>query len=213
MRVLWLPIVLVALGLGYLFGAWRNERARPETETTVAPTPSVLLALRDVARLEGAEARIERVIDLREKQSRFAGLIEAEDAILLIASGEVVAGVDLAELGDHAISLDRERSRARIELPQVRVLSQKLDAQRTYVHTRRTDALASRRENLETRARQEAERTLVSAAFETGLLDRAEESVARTVTSLVRSLGFAEVEVVFAPRPTELSPIRNSGLH
>ncbi len=209
MRVLWLPIVLVAVGLGYLVGAWRSERARPDTETTVGPTPSVLLALRDIARLEGAEARIERVIDLREKQSRFAGLIEVEDAILLVASGEVVAGVDLEELKENAISVDRERSRVRVELPPVRVLSQKLDAARTYVHTRRTDALASRRENLETRARQEAERTLVSAALETGLLERAEGSVERTLTSLLRSLGFANVEIVFAPRTNELSPIND----
>lgn len=195
--------MLVTLGIGYLVGVWRTGRGTSDAETIVRPTASVVLALREVARLEGAVAHVERVIDLREKQSRFAGLVVAEDAILLVASGEVIAGIDFSELDEDAVSVDRERSRARIELPQVRILAQRLDGEHTYVHTRTTDALARRQENLETRARQEAERTLVAAAIETGLLDRAEESTRRTVGSLVRSLGFTEVEVVFRPRPSE----------
>jgi hypothetical protein len=63
------------------------------------------------------------------------------------------------------------------------------------VHTRKTGVLARRRENLETRARQEAERTLVEAAREAGIIARAEENATRTVDGLVRSLGYDRVEV------------------
>jgi hypothetical protein len=55
--------------------------------------------------------------------------------------------------------------------------------------------LAERKESLETRARQAAEQTLRAAAEDAGILERAEQSVARTVKSLVRSLGFEEVHV------------------
>jgi hypothetical protein len=63
------------------------------------------------------------------------------------------------------------------------------------VHTRKTGVLARRRENLETRARQEAEKTLVDAAREAGIIARAEENATRTVGDLVRSLGYSEVDV------------------
>jgi hypothetical protein len=75
------------------------------------------------------------------------------------------------------------------------VFSARLDNQRTYVHTRTTDVLARRSQTLETRARQEAERTLQQAALESGLLTRADRNAARTVESLVRSLGYTDVDV------------------
>jgi hypothetical protein len=142
---------------------------------------------------------MERVVDLSEKQSKFFGLIEAEDAILLVAAGDVIAGVDLAELGDGDVVVDSEKSRAKITLPQPKILSSRIDNERTYVHTRRTDTLASRKESLETRARQEAERSIVEAAEQAGIIDRARQNNRRTVEALVRSLGYAEVTVEFRP--------------
>ena len=70
----------------------------------------------------------------------------------------------------------------------------------TYVHTRKTDLLAQRNEALETQARQAAEQTLRAAAEDSGIVERAQESVARTVRSLVRSLGYPEVKVDFRDR-------------
>ena len=63
-----------------------------------------------------------------------------------------------------------------------------------------TDVLARRSQTLETRARQEAERTLEAAALESGLLTRADRNAARTIESLVRSLGYTDVEVQVTPR-------------
>ncbi len=42
----------------------------------VRPTPSVITAVRDLARLETAEVHVEKVVDLTDRQSRFFGLIE-----------------------------------------------------------------------------------------------------------------------------------------
>lgn len=163
--------------------------------TVVHSTPNVVTAVRDLARLEGAAFHMERVIELTERQRRVFGLVEAEDAILLVASGEVVAGVDLSEIGEDDIVVDTEQKSARVTLPPVRILSSRLDNERTRVHSRQTDLLAERRESLETRARREAERTLVAAADEAGIHDRAAKNVRRTVEGLVRSLGYEQVEV------------------
>lgn len=165
------------------------------TVTVVRPTPDVIVAVRDLARLESAQYEVQRVIDLRDRQQRLFGLIEAQDAILLVASGEVTAGVDLTGLQDGDVVVDPEAGTARITLPAPEILSTRLDNDRTYVHTRETDALAKRSETLETRARQEAERTIRDSAIEGGILDRAARNAEQTVRVLVRSLGYDHVQV------------------
>lgn len=179
--------------LGAAAGGPRD--AAPATTEVVRPTVDVVVAVRDLARLETAQYHMERVIDLEERQRRLFGLLETSDAILLVAAGDVRAGVDLGAIEDDDVDADLAAGTARLVLPAPEVLSARLDEGRTYVHTRRTDTLGRRSETLETRARQEAERTIREAAVEAGILDRARDNARRTVTSLVRSLGFGEVTV------------------
>jgi hypothetical protein len=204
-RPYWLFGVMAAmLGAGVLLGfawAWIQRPKLPSlpplssSVTVVRPTSSVLAKIQDMKRLESVAFHMERVIDLTEKQSQLFGLVETEDAILLVAAADVRAGVDLAKLTPGDVQVDIERRRARITLPPGEILSSALDGEKTYVHTRKTGVLARRRENLETRARQEAERTLVEAAKEAGIVARAEENAVRVVGELVRSLGYDDVEV------------------
>jgi len=200
-KVVLVCALLLAAGVaGFFLGKKAPERPAQEV-TEVRKTPVVITALRDVARLEGAVFHVERVVDLHEKQSKLAGLVQAKDAILLVAAGDVTAGVDLAGLVETDVAIQGHGGKVSITLPRAEIFSQRLDSERTYVHSRQTDVLATRRENLETRARQEAERSLAAAAIEGGILSRAEKSVALSVTALVRSLGFAEVEVTFRGEP------------
>ncbi len=170
--------------------------------TVVRPTPDVLVAVRDLARLESASFHMERVIDLSDKQSKMWGLINTEDAILLVAVAEVTAGIDLQKLTAADVTVDPARRTARIELPAPEVLHAALDNDKTYVHSRKTGTLAERHENLESRARKEAERTLIESAQQAGILKRAAENARRTVEALVHSLGYDKVEVSVRP-PTE----------
>lgn len=186
------------LSAGLLIGRCSEDGATPAASATVIKTgPNVVVAVRDLARLEGASFHMERVIDLKEEQSRLRGLVTAEDAILLVAAGDVVAGVDLTQMKEGDVRIDETHKSVDIVLPRATVFSARLDNSRTYVHTRSTDLLAQRKESLETRARQEAERTLEANAVEAGLLPRAEENVARTIETLVRSLGYRDVRVSY----------------
>jgi hypothetical protein len=176
---------------------WLPRWSASSDTTLSRSTPSVLVAVRDLARLESAQYHVERVIELRDRQSRFFGLVTAEDAILLVAVGEVTAGVDLSLLREADVTVDRAGGMARLTLPAPQVLSVRLDNERTWTYSRTTDLLAQRHEDLETRARQEAERTLEQSALEGGILDRAREQAARTIESLVHSLGYAEVTIAW----------------
>jgi hypothetical protein len=159
--------------------------------------PDVISQVRELARLEGVSYHVERVVDLKDEQRKLFGLVSAGDSILLVASGDVVAGVDLGKLQPGDVSDSPDGSAVTIRLPRAEVFSARLDNAHTYVHSRKTDLLAQREESLETRARQAAEQTLRAAAEDAGIVRRAEESVARTVRSLVRSLGFVTVNIDF----------------
>jgi hypothetical protein len=191
----------VGLGLGlFTLKSWSAAPVPlipPMTSsvTVVRPTPDVLVAVRDLARLESASFHMERVIDLSDKQSKMWGLISTEDAILLVAVAEVTAGIDLSKLTATDVVVDPARRTARINLPAPEVLHAALDNEKTYVHSRKTGTLADRHENLESRARKEAERTLVESAQQAGLLNRASDNARRTVEALVHSLGYDKVEV------------------
>jgi len=191
---------MLALAVGIVIG--RAGRASHES-LTVQSTPSVVAAVRDLARLEGAEFRIDRVISLTDKQDRFFGLVNTKDAILLVASGAVVAGVDLSGLTDADVVVDQEHHKVRLRLPPSEIFSTRLDEDHTFVYQRDTDLLAERKETLETQARQEAEKTLTKAALDGHIVDRANASVRKTVETLLRSLGFTEVEVTLREHASE----------
>ena len=194
---------LLGLGVGLLL-----PRAPPKlpslpplssSVTVLRPTPDVVTAVRALSRLESTAFHMERVIDLKDQQSRLFGLVSGEDAILLVAVADVTAGVDLGRLGPADVEVSPDRTRVRIQLPRAEVLQTVLDGEHTYVHTRRTDLLAKRNETLETNARKEAERTLTQAALSAGILDKADDQARRVIRELVTALGFLEVEVVTRP--------------
>jgi len=196
-RALFAVAVILAAALIVVFAIWK-----PFDGGGLRSTPSVVVAVRDLARLESVEYHVERVIDLRDRQSLLFGLVKTQDAILFVAVGQVSAGVDLTELKDGDVVADRSAGTATITLPAARVLSTRLDNERSFVFSRSTDLLAQRHEDLESRARQEAERTLEKSALDTGILERARANAERTVATLVRSLGYTTVTVTSrAPLP------------
>lgn len=199
----WALVVLLVFGTALCWGAIAfvrelSARTQPfQEDVSVRSSGEVLRAVRDLARLETASFHMERVVELTSNQKRLFGLIEAEDTILLVASADIVAGVDLAALGDDDLELDAEAGTARVRLPHAIVLSSHLDEEHTFVHGRRTDLLARRREDLETLARRDAVQTLARSAIEAGILTRAEQSAERVIRSLVESLGYEDVEIEF----------------
>lgn len=192
--------VFVALAIGAV-GArvLAPDPAPPEPELVVRATPSVVLAVSDLARLETARFHMERVIDLRDRQSTLFGLVDAEDALLLVAAADVSAGVDLTRMTDGDVVVDPDRMSATLTLPAPEIFDAHLDEERTYVHSRNTDALAERGAQLESRARREAAQSLRRAALDAGILERARDNARSAITTLVTALGYDEVIIRFEP--------------
>lgn len=189
--------VLVFAAVRYIGSLRQEERERqvsrmqPATDhATVRSTDTVLIAVHELARLETVSFHMERVIDLKQERKRAFGMLKAEDAILLVAAGDVVAGVDLSKLAPGDLMLQPSERRLQLRLPPAEVLSVTLDDERTYVYSRRTSLLTKPAADLETRARQQALGAIREAALVAGILDRATLTARQTLRALLLSLGY-----------------------
>lgn len=212
-RGLGLPLVVlvaaVALGLGWFSGRRGQDASQVVTRIDrdgikhverVVASPSVLTAVRDLARLESVSFHMERVIDLEDRQARMFGMVPTKDTILLVAAGDVLAGIDMAKLRDGDIVVEDVTGppathSVKMRLPPPEILSVTLDSKRTYVHSRKTGWFAKPTTDLEARARAHAEEAIRTGALESGILERARKNGASTLSALVRSLGYEKVEI------------------
>lgn len=200
-RVGWLlPLALLLLagvlaGIALITREWLTPP--PASVVTVRPGAAILIAARDLARLETAQVHVEKVIDLSDRQSRFFGLVEAEDAILLVAAGDATLGVDLAKLGEDDVTMDPVTKTARLRLPAPEVLQVGLDEQGTYVFQRTTSTFARRNEQLESRARREAVEAIKKVAMGPDMMGRAKVQAERQLRALVSHLGAEKVEITW----------------
>ncbi len=169
------------------------------SRTVVRPTGTILMGIRDLARLETNELHLEKVVDLTDKGSRFFGLIGTSDAILLIAAGDVTVGIDLTKLGDGDFAVDPATGAARLTLPPPEVLSVRLDEEHTYVYRRTTSLLAQRNEHLESKARQEAVRAIEDAAKDAAVMEKARKQAERQIRDLLEKFGVTQVTLGWRP--------------
>lgn len=195
-----LPLALLILASAVVVGGllvFRNKPAPPAERIEVRGSPDVIVAMRDLSKLETSSFHVEKVIEITDNQKSVWGLVDSKDALLLVAVGEVVAGVDLEKLEGAAVSSDWPKKSVNVTLPAPEIFFSRLDNAATHVYSRSTDTLAKRNENLEARARLEAENSMREAAIKGGILLRARAQAERTVRATLRSLGFEQITIAF----------------
>lgn len=158
------------------------------TPTIIADPQTVIRQIQSLSRLETASYTIEKVITAESGEGPLGFLFR--DRLLLIAQGQVIAGVDLGRMdaGDITIA----DSTVFVILPASEIFVATLDNDDTYVYDRQT-ALLGQQVDLETLARQEAEQRILDAALEDGILDLAQSNAEMTIRGLLEALGFDEV--------------------
>ena len=187
-----LAVAALVLGLGFCaFGVFLMARGEPETHSK--PSNTLLLATRDMSRLETTQLHVEKVIDLTDTQSRFYGMVDGTDNVLLVAVGDVTIGVDLGKLQDGDVTMDEKTHAAHFKLPQPEVFSSALDEKATYVYQRQTSIFGKRNEQLESRARQEAQDTIKKQADNADAKERSRKQAEKTLSNLATSLGASSV--------------------
>jgi hypothetical protein len=189
-----IAVVALVLGLGFCaFGVFLMARGEPDSGMHAKPSNTLLVATRDMARLETTQLHVEKVIDLTDTQSSFYGMVDGTDNVLLVAVGDVTIGVDLGKLQDGDVSMDEKTHAAHFKLPQPEVFSSTLDEKATYVYQRQTSFFGKRNEQLESKARQEAQDTIKKQADNADAKERSRKQAEKILHDLATSLGATSV--------------------
>ena len=208
-RLLWIVagVAVVSAGAGIFLSRSCNPTvALPPASSSVVvekPSPTLLVAVRDLARLETNQMHYEKVVDLTDKQSRFFGLVEGQDALLLVASGDVTMGVDLGKVQDTDIQFDVDAGVATMTLPPPEIFSASLDEKNTHVFKHATDTFGTTNPDLETKARQSAVQMITDAAKTPQAADQSKKQAERELRALATALGAKQINFVWktAPKP------------
>lgn len=179
----------------------------------IRPDPvTIIREINNLARLETAEYVSDKIISAETGGSLF-GLFD--DNMLFVARGQVIAGVDLAQMIQADIQAATYQT-VTVRLPAAEVFVATLDNENSYVADR--DIGIGRRiqgidPDLETEVRREAVKAIEEAALEEGILELADENARKVIESLLKGVGFEAVVFVDGdmPPPIQIDPEQPKG--
>ncbi|HEX6254617.1 MAG TPA: DUF4230 domain-containing protein [Euzebyales bacterium] len=173
-----------------------------DRDTVDRTQPAVLLAVRDLAEFHAATGEFQVIVDSEDTVRNLPRQIAGERT-LFVAVGTVDAAVDFSDLGEDAVAVDDARERVTIRLPDAELTEANVDPDRSYVFSRERgllDRLAGLFSDSPTDDQplyRMAEGRLERAATESGLVELANRNTEAMLRSLLTSLGFRDVTVVF----------------
>jgi hypothetical protein len=170
----------------------------PTRTPTPTPTPATLiLRVRALSRLETIRYSMETIIEGGSDPGGFLSFLGiGREKLVLIARGQVMAGVDFSRMEPDDIVVNGQK--VTLYLPPAEILVSKLDNERTGVYEYEKGLFTRRDVQLESELRARAEEELVRRAMEDGILTQAETNAKAYLLLLLHSLGFTEVE--FQPK-------------
>ena len=197
--ILALVIVLVSVALGVgisrfdfmervpLVGPFLFEE-EPAQTTTAPVVVEGIQNLNQLATVRWSES----VIVTRESGGTDFEQLLAGEKVLLVAAGDVEAGVGLASLGQDDVRVSGET--VTIRLPEPEILSVSLDEEKTRVYDRDFGPLNLRPDDdLVEQARAAALDRIEQAARDEDILAQADQNAENGIRAFVTSLGFEEV--------------------
>jgi hypothetical protein len=173
------------VGLLHLMGFMRNGSTRINVDQ-----PTVVRQIQQLQKLETVSYTMDKIIG-GARDNAYLPKFLAGDRILLVVHGEVVAGVNLANIKNSDVSVQGHNISLR--LPPAEVFSTRIDNAKSRVYSRDTGLFSSPDPNLESEVREEAERQLQQSALVDGILKSADQNARNTVTGMLTGLGFTQV--------------------
>jgi hypothetical protein len=202
-RFAWGPLLLgVAIGcvLLSLFshlaiaGLWNQVAGFMTGRSTRIDTsqPAVVEKIRQLSRLETVSYSIDKIVEGNREYPYLPNFLVG-DQLILVAHGEVIAGVDLSQLRASDVSV--HGNAVEVKLPEPQILTTRIDNGQTRVYSRTTGLLVAADPNLESQVRLAAEQQFTQSALADGVLDKARQNARMSVSALLYGLGFGRVRV------------------
>lgn len=185
-------------GLGKLGGVFPSFSINTAPTVTINTSqPAVIDQIRSLSKLETVHYQLEKVVT--GKSSGPLPDFLTSDKILLVAHGEVVAGIDLSDMQPDAVTVLTDTNTVLVTVPKAQILYSKLDNDKTYVYDRQTGVFNKPDPNLESQMRQVAEQEIVKAAQEDGIIAKAQTNAEQVLRTLITGLGYKDVKFKQAP--------------
>jgi hypothetical protein len=160
---------------------------------TVIPDPvTIIRQVQSLARLETIQYTVEKIITAEVNQGVLGPLFG--DKLLLVAHGNVIAGIDLNKLD--SMDLVLEGDILKVHLPAAEIFSATLNNEQSYIYDRTTGLLTKGDPGLETTARQVAEQEIRKAAETDGILEMAQQNAELYLERLFNTLGYLKVDFI-----------------
>lgn len=204
-----LAIVLVLLLagpriMGGIMGSIASSVPERVSQVIATPTPTVrdrggtIQQIRSLNRLETQSFAVERVVEASVQRGNALDLVLGE-RLLLIASGNVIAGVDLSKLTASDVTISSDGGSITLNLPPSEIFLSALDNTRTRVYDKQTGIgtrlIGGENKDLETQARQNAEVEILRAACEGGVMQKAADEARRSMEQFLQLLEFERINV------------------
>jgi hypothetical protein len=192
-------LLLVAVIGGGLWFAWR---AVPRAIATNISTPketqvdltTVVTRVRGLNRLETATMRVVHVSTISQSYEYVPNAL-AGDTLQFLATGDVIAGIDLAGLGAGDL-FRRSDGTVVMRLPPPQVLVTRVDNRESRVLQRTTGMFRKADPGLEGRARLYAESGIRNEAVKRGILTLAQRNAEARLGELLHGAGIERLEFV-----------------
>ena len=181
-----LVIVSVAAGAGIAYLIWNPTEPADST---------VVQGIRQLNELATVEYTAQALVTEEENAEIFQQPLPeflTGEQLLLVAVGEVEAGVDLDRLGPEDVRVVGET--VMIDLPDARILGSSLDEDKTRLYDRDRGLFKIRgNDELIEEARRDAEDKIVETARENGILEKAQNNAEVSIRALATSFGYERV--------------------
>ena len=188
---------LLVIGLT-LAGGWlflRQTRKAAQEVFTPHEEQIDLTALvtrvRAINRLETASMRVVHVSTITQTYELVPNALGG-DQLTFLATGDVIAGIDLSQLKQEDIRRDLDGTIV-VRLPASQVLVTRLDNRESHVINRKTGLFRRADVNMEGRARQFAETGIRNEAVNKGILTLASQNAEVKVAELLHMFGVQKV--------------------
>jgi len=197
-----LAAVMAATG----YTVWRLAKRTVEREIftpqeKVVDLTTLVTQVRELNRLETASMRVIHVGTITQSYKVIPNAL-AGDEITFLATGDVIAGLDLSQLRPEDVWRSPDGT-VNLRLPPPEILVSRVDNEQSRVINRKTGALRRADIDLETRARQHAEENIRAEALKKGILPLASQNGEKKLAELLRTLGAERVRFVGTRAPQE----------
>lgn len=171
----------------------------PRPTNTPAPTPTptptpILIEREELGKMITIQYKLQNVSVVEEKEAWWVVRLFGENKVVLVATGEVMAGVDMTLLAEEDIVVSG--TTVKIVMPAAEIFSVHLVPGESWVYDRKLNILKPNWQ-LELQAQEQAERSLAEWSVNNGILGQAEEVFTTRIETFLRRLGFTDVTILF----------------